>query len=268
MKKFLRFLFILLVLILLIGYIIGNKLITTVYILESDKVDEKITIAQVSDLYDNFDDVDEVLYVLKSQTPDYVLLTGDIFHKEENFETVLKFIKNLSEFTTVIYIRGHSDIKEINYADIKHQLTINNVVVLEDSYVDFDNIRFIGILDDGFVTFLNENNSQKEQIRTTLDSYIDDSKFNIVLSHRPQYFSEYYSTNSDLVFTGHTNGGGVRVPIVNIGLLASDQGFLPKYDYGLFEKSQTKMIINAGLSEYAFLPRFFNPKEVVLVHIK
>ncbi len=268
MKKLIRLLLIITVLILVVGYAIGNKLITTVYVFESDKVEEPVTIIQLTDFYDNLNDLEEVLYVVTSQSPDYVVLTGDIFYDEENYEQIFKFIKNLTEVSTVIYIRGHSDSQNNQYRDLKHELTINNVVVLENDYVDFDNIRFIGIEDNSFVTFLNDNNEQALEIESTLSTLIADDKYNIVLSHRPQYFEQYYNANSDLVLSGHTNGGGIRVPFTSIGLMASDQGFLPEYDYGLFEKDQTKMIINAGLSENAFLPRFYNPKEVVLIRIK
>lgn len=268
MKKLLKFIVIAILIFIAIGYFIGNKVLTTVYTFESEKIDQELRIVQITDVEDNFEDFDEVLYMVTSLNPDYIILSGDVFLNQENYELTMNFISNLKKIAEVIYVRGHTDSEGNDYGNLRFELENNGIIVLQDNYLDVGNIRFIGINDDNLVTFLSPNNSRAEHVEKTLSRLIDPTKYNVVISHRPQYFDEYVDATSDLVLTGHTNGGVVRLPFINKGLLASDQGFFPKYSYGIYEKDSSVMIISAGLSEDSFLPRLYNAKEIILIQLK
>ena len=94
----------------------------------------------------------------------------------------------------------------------------------------------------------------------------------IVLAHMPDTFifngAHNYWSNIDLVVSGHTHGGVVRLPFVG-GLYAPMQSFFPEYDYGFYmlgEKMQ--MVITSGLSGYKFIPRFLNLPEICVLNLE
>ena len=72
----------------------------------------------------------------------------------------------------------------------------------------------------------------------------------------------------DLVLSGHTHGGLIRLPFLG-GLIAPMQGFFPEYDKGYFELGNNmQMIISAGLAGYGILPRINNLPEICVIDIK
>ena len=94
----------------------------------------------------------------------------------------------------------------------------------------------------------------------------------IVLAHMPDTFifngAHNYWNNIDLVVSGHTHGGVVRLPFAE-GLYAPMQGFFPEYDYGFYmlgEKMQ--MVITSGLSGYKFIPRILNLPKICVLNLE
>ena len=61
----------------------------------------------------------------------------------------------------------------------------------------------------------------------------DKNRVNILLAHNPNDFDVYKKWGADLVFSGHTHGGMVR--IFDRGLLSTDRTFYPEYDGGVYK---------------------------------
>lgn len=96
-----------------------------------------------------------------------------------------------------------------------------------------------------------------------LDTFSKKTGIKVLLCHHPEYYIKYikgtYLDTFDLVISGHAHGGQWR--FFNKGIFAPGQGFFPKYTKGVYGK----MIVSAGLSNTAIVPRFNNPKEVVFI---
>ena len=88
----------------------------------------------------------------------------------------------------------------------------------------------------------------------------------MLLCHRPEYTADFRRSGYDLVVSGHAHGGQWRLPGVINGLYAPGQGLLPKYAGGLYDLGKTKLVVSRGLRQ-DYLPRVFNPPEVVLVRL-
>ena len=91
--------------------------------------------------------------------------------------------------------------------------------------------------------------------------------FSILLSHRPELFEIYHKYNFDLVFSGHAHGGQIRLPFIG-GLVAPNQWLFPKYDGGLYEEDNTKMIVSRGIGNSILPFRINNNPELIYVTLK
>lgn len=92
----------------------------------------------------------------------------------------------------------------------------------------------------------------------------------VVLAHRPEFARLYASCGADLVLSGHTHGGQVRMPL--IGALSVPNQRRPFYDRGLFflgrpDNGKTALIVSAGLGTSARSPRINCPPEIGLVRL-
>ncbi|STO97205.1 metallophosphoesterase [Helicobacter canis] len=111
------------------------------------------------------------------------------------------------------------------------------------------------------------NQAQKVDSRET-DSRAD---FSLLLSHRPEFTKLFSSLPINLILSGHTHGGQVRIPYLLNGLYAPNQGLFPKYAGGLYELDSSKrqyLVISRGLSLNYRLPRVFNPPEIVFITLE
>ena len=88
-----------------------------------------------------------------------------------------------------------------------------------------------------------------------------------MLAHEPQYLDEEYVLSSpDLVITGHAHGGQFRLPFIG-GLIAPDQGFLPKYTSGEYKSGDVTMYVSRGLGNSIIPVRVFNYPEINVLDI-
>ena len=94
-----------------------------------------------------------------------------------------------------------------------------------------------------------------------------DGIFNILLAHNPDYYPEYDNWGADLVLAGHVHGGLMRLPILG-GVVSPAIRMFPKYDGGLFEGKNGKMILSRGLGTHTLPIRIFNPGELIVVELE
>lgn len=88
--------------------------------------------------------------------------------------------------------------------------------------------------------------------------------FRLLLCHHPEYYPRYLNrVEMDLVVSGHAHGGQWRM--FGRGLFAPGQGIFPRYTDGLYENDH--LLVSRGLSNRSPLPRLFNSKQTLLVHL-
>ena len=89
--------------------------------------------------------------------------------------------------------------------------------------------------------------------------------FRILLSHSPDLVSEAAEHDIDLMLSGHTHGGQIKLPL--IGALITHSNLGSKYSSGLFTFKNTKLYISRGLGNVLTNARFLCTPEITVFHI-
>ncbi|PEI98871.1 metallophosphoesterase [Bacillus wiedmannii] len=271
--------------ILIIGILVGisiflysqNNLISITEVnITSNKIPSSFKgfkILQISDLHNKkFGDSQETLIQkVKIINPDIIAITGDLIDsKSYDPEVSMELIRELVKKYPVYFVTGNHEKWSEKYNDLEKELKQHHVIVLKNEHVTIQKgehkITLLGIDDPEFVTGnRDEGNVVKDEIIKAKFEMQPDT-YNVLLSHRPEFLTEYADEQIDLVLSGHAHGGQVRLPFIG-GLVAPNQGVLPTYTAGLYEKQNTSMVVSRGLGNSIIPQRIFNRPELVVVQL-
>ncbi len=243
------------------------------YTITSKKLPEEFEgfrIAQVSDLHNaQFGELNKsLLAILGESTPDIIALTGDIFDSRgSDNEKVMQFMEDALQITPCYFVTGNHEayLDSAIYRSYEERMEAMGIRILHGEEVKLARgsatISLLGIDDP---TFASKYGGIGETMTPSeISALLTDGDFTIALSHRPEYFPQYVEANLDLVLSGHTHGGQIRLPFIG-ALYAPNQGFFPQYDAGLFAEKDTTMIVSRGIGNSVLRLRFNNQPEVVL----
>lgn len=87
--------------------------------------------------------------------------------------------------------------------------------------------------------------------------------FRLCLSHTPDHFAWAAANRIDLVLSGHTHGGGIRVPL--IGPIFTPCYYGRRHDMGAYQKGDTVLVVGRGLSGREPIRFRCNPQVLRLV---
>lgn len=246
------------------------------YKIKSERLPENFEgfrIAQVSDLHnaEMGEENAKLLELLEKAEPDIIAITGDMIdHRKTDIEIALQFAAKAVEIAPCYYVTGNHEacVPRMEYLELEQGLIALGVHVLHDEELflekDGQSISLIGMDDPTFQQ--NFNGVRFLMTSEAIQGLYSDEGFHILLSHRPEFFSEYVGADVDLVLSGHAHGGQFRLPFVG-GLVAPNQGLFPKYDAGLFVEENTQMMVSRGIGNSIIPVRFNNRPEVVVMEL-
>ena len=271
---------ILIILIIFIGLLVffrwqNNSITINEVIIQSNKIEEELDgykILQISDLHNKEfgSGQRDILKKIEKINPDIIVVTGDLIDSSKtNVEVAMDLIKGASEIASIFYVSGNHEAGSGVYEDLRIKLEEAGVYVLEDEKIDIikggSTIDLIGLSDPNFLEPDALKYNKHSEIESKLKKVIgDNNNFKILLSHRPELFDIYSSSEVDLVFSGHAHGGQFRLPFIG-GIIAPDQGLFPKLTEGIHKKDNTTMIISRGLGNSIIPIRIFNRPEIIVV---
>ena len=272
---------IILLVVLLICIVISNNfLVVRRHIYKSKKLPDELDgkkILHISDLHSKRFGKDNIKLINKiiTEEPDYIFMTGDIVNKKE--VDISKFLSELKEIFskyTVFYSMGNHErlLGYEKYKDYIQKLKKYGVHVLLDSNVYIGkerNVNIVGLNYKSNIRDDKEHIQNEEKYISYLKEKIgniDDTKFNILLSHDALNFKMYAKMGYDLVFSGHVHGGLIR--IFKLGLLSPRGRFFPRYCVGKYKKKNTTMFVSTGMGKASIPIRLFNPPEILVVELK
>ncbi len=252
------------------------------YTVTSDRLPDAFSgfrIAQVSDLHNDVFGKDNVRLTekLSESDPDIIVLTGDLIDsRRTNTAVAVDFARQALQIAPVYYISGNHESRMVDtFEQLADELEQLGVCVLRDEAVtvekDGAEIQLIGLDDIGFYyTVYQERLSgmtREELALENISRLRDEEMYSVLLSHRPELLEVYAESGCDLVFSGHSHGGQVRLPVVG-GLYAPGQGFLPEYDGGVYTSGFTSMVVSRGVGNSLMPVRFNNRPEIVVAELQ
>lgn len=250
-----------------------NLLVTHTYQLNaSDKeASEQLRIVQISDiqvsqLYTE-DKLLKLVEKVNKLSPDIIFFTGDLYENYALYgtgreEKIIDPLKNLKAKYGKFAIYGNRDrgggfVR--NYSDVLAQ---SDFTLLENSGVtlNLDNGQeiFIGGLDDALLG--------APDIEKALSGLTVDSHYNILLAHEPDVADLYIDYPIDLILSGHSHGGQVRIPFSK-GITTSLAKKYTEHFYTINKESGMQLYVNTGIGTSRLPVRFLVPPEIAVFDI-
>jgi len=201
---------------------------------------------------------------------DIAVITGDMImgRNEEELSTLISHMDGLTALAARVptfFVAGNHDYYSL--LQMAEMLSNIGITVLQDEYctVEYNGCTFTvaGTLDDYHYKRKGGYNSLHDMMAAAGDG------FKLVLSHQPQVFDEVAVYAPDLMLSGHTHGGQLRLPFFPT-LYAPGQGFFPKYGDGFYTNDDTgaMLYISRGIGTTIFRIRFFNRPEIALLTLR
>lgn len=226
----------------------------------------RISILQLTDIHNKkFRDKNKkLIQMVNNVNADIVVLTGDLISRSTiDFSNVYSLIEAIMKSNqNVFYVTGNHELGNDHVelfltglenrgvtilSNLNIQLTIGNTVM---NLVGIDNAS-----------------TDHEDLGLAFEG-VDEGNYTILLSHSPNVVTKYNAIPADLILSGHTHGGQVRLPLIG-AVVGPDNSFFPKLDKGIFEiKSGQYLYIDSGLGTTGYPVRFLNQSQISLIEVK
>ena len=233
-----------------------------------------IKIALISDLHSTIYGKDQIILIekIKAISPDFIVLSGDIFDDVIPMTGTQLLLRGIYNVSPIFYVTGNHEYQSNNIKEIREELKSYGVVILSDDYtiieINNDKIIIAGIEDPFKELYETPGYNQNDSMESAFRELDGMPLYKILIAHRPEMIEVYKKYSFDLVLSGHTHGGQVRIPYISNGLYAPNQGVFPKYAGGTYTHGSLTHIISRGLSISPGRPRIFNPPELVIIIIE
>lgn len=272
-----------LIIFLSVELLISNLAIKgTAYTIPLGGVESQIRFVALSDLHcrEFGKGNSRLLDKIKAQSPDAIFAVGDMISNNSDIsdaDEMVALLCRLNEIAPTFFAPGNHELEYISRTgdDLLTKVGNAGITIVNDSYVDCNfggqTIRIGGTMGHAFPFGRTPDEFRSSDIYRFLTEFEDTDLPTVCLAHMPDTFifnnAASYWPGVDLVISGHTHGGMIRLPFVG-GLIAPMQGFFPDYDRGYFKlSSNMQMIIGSGLAGYRIVPRIFNLPEICVIDI-
>lgn len=257
-----------------------GRFVTTTYKITDKRIKKDFRAVVVADLHNKSfgNENQRLVEAIRALHPDFILIPGDLITAKprRNFDIAMKFLKQISMEYPVYYADGNHEHRLFLYPEVygdmsqkfeeglrecKVKRLINEKLCFEELGICLYGAQ----IERKYYKRFRLMPMDANYMESILGPKADEAYYNVLMAHRPDYFPNYAAWGADLVLAGHVHGGVVRIPFWGRGVLSPSVTFFPKYDGGLFEEQNKKMILSRGLGTHTIPFRLFNPGELVVV---
>ena len=273
-------------LLLLILSALDTLLRVVSYTVSDARIETPVKIVLIADLHScKYGEGQKTLLdAIDAQTPDLVLLCGDVFDDDVSNDNTMTVLKHVSERYRCFYVSGNHEYWHEDPEALFGAVRALGIPILhgtcETVPVGQTTLNLCGIADPAYaeigldMTEVEQRNAAREavtaeQLQSAKDA-AEDGHYTVLLAHRPELIETYAQYGFDLVVSGHAHGGQVRIPGLVNGLFSSGEQWFPKYAGGEYRVDDTVMIVSRGLSREAIrhVPRIWNRPELVVIELQ
>jgi uncharacterized protein len=207
--------------------------------------------------FTNLEHISRAVKVANQLKPDMFVLTGDyVSHESEYIEPVAEVLGTLnSEFGTFACLGNHDHWTDAELVTNSFRRANINVLINEGfRFTARDSSLWLCGVDDYMVG--------KTDLKSALHgSFADEMK--LLLAHNPVIFRQAARFDVDLVLSGHTHGGQVK-------LRDEDKRILPqrKLQNGLHRRRDSQIYITRGIGTVVLPIRYQCPPEISLIELQ
>ncbi len=222
----------------------------------------KVRLLQISDLHlSNFNSYfAKVAKQVADLQPDLIVLTGDYLEQERNIRGVLSFLKELKATHGIYAVQGNWEYwSRLEGENLRRHFAGVGVKLLINERADLEiNGRALSIFGLDYPSSTDYLNRLQEEV--------DPKRFNLLLSHVPAFAHEQLNQHINLILSGHTHGGQVRLPFL-------PPFYLPRYSgrfvAGFYHVSQYRipLYVSRGVGTSVLPLRFFCRPEIGLFEL-
>ena len=192
--------------------------------------------------------------------PDIVLFTGDLVDKNTEYNKeidniLIENLKNINAYYGKYYVNGDEDLLYKTFDTI---MSNSNFISLDDTYEVIYNEKNETIFLSGISPDKSLTNEIKENIN--LNTY----NYKILLTHYPDSVTSVLKYNFDLIASGHSLNGQVRLPF--IGSVYTKENSR-KYYNSYYKIDNTNLYISSGIGNSTINIRLNNPPSFNLYRI-
>lgn len=224
-----------------------------------------LKIVQLSDIHISTlmteEKVEKIVNKVNAQTPDIIVLTGDIVDTKTKFANkAIEALKNLKAKYGIYYVLGNHEYYHDTQNIIQKLKDIGfDVLINQNSVVEIDKKPILNIA--GVADLMgNKMGFLKPDIEKTLEG-INTNIPTILLSHQPKIINQTQDKPIDIILSGHTHGGQI-FPFSLAVLL--DQPFIK----GLHKINHDQIVyINQGTNLWGPPMRIGTHYEITLINL-
>lgn len=208
----------------------------------------------------------KVLNILNGLRPDIIFLTGDYVSWKGDYEASLIFLSKLKAKIGIWAVMGDYDYSRSR----KSCLFCHEQGSGKPTYRH--RVRFLRNalekvnLDGGTIWIGGMDLERENPFSSKRLPLLKGEEPAIILSHNPLNFELLDEDLNTLMVSGDTHGGQIPLPSWLWKILGYEK--CGKYNHGLFQKGQKKMVVSQGVGTSHLPIRIFRRPEVVVLHFK
>lgn len=193
---------------------------------------------------------ERVIKKVNGLDPDAVLITGDLVdNHNERTKAAIGLLKDLD--APAFFVIGNHE-RHAGVDSVTESLEAAGVTVLRNRAADYGQIHIIGI---------DDNNGERYLEPIIEEIEVDESRFSILMCHRPVGLEAASDAGVDLFLAGHTHSGQI-FPFNYIVQL-----FFRNF-YGLYQYENTYLYVTSGTGTWGPRMRLGSRSEIVLLKIR
>ena len=202
-----------------------------------------------------------VARLVNAQRPDLIVLTGDFLEKKRNIRHVERFLSLLRAAQGMVAVQGNWEYwSRMEGKLLRRHLQRAGATLLINQRHD---LTLHGVP----VSILGLDYPSETDNLGQLQGQADPSRLNVLLSHVPAFDHEALESKVDLILSGHTHGGQVRLPFLAPLYLPRFSGHFVE---GLFRvgAADTPLYVTRGIGTSVLPVRFLCRPEITVVRLQ